>query len=137
MMRVSSILFDRTHQNTIEHISDILEVSGNGVIARKSGKYTKYFLVFDSLIPCLKSTVFTVLFCLTGNFVPVKQKALRAGCTRRNEVCYRFAVLRRRAKCSSPSRLRGGGVEVALPTLFKKMQTCDAHPEGWACNWLF
>lgn len=52
MMRVSSILFDRTHQNTIEHISDILEVSGNGVIARKSGKYTKYFLVFDSLIPC-------------------------------------------------------------------------------------
>lgn len=62
MMRVSSILFDRTHQNTIEHISDILEVPGNGVIARKSGKYTKYFLVFDSLIPCAKSTVFTVLF---------------------------------------------------------------------------
>ena len=72
---------------------------------------------FDSLIPCLKSTVFTVLFCLTGNFVPVKQKALRAGCTRRNEVCYRFAVLRRRAKCSSPSRLMGGGVEAGLPTL--------------------
>ena len=117
MMSVSSILFDRTHQNTIDHISDILEVSGNGVIARKSGKYTKYFLVFDSLIPCLKSTVFTVLFCLTGNFVPVKQKALRAGCTRRNEVCYRFAVLRRRAKCSSPSRLMGGGVEAGLPTL--------------------
>ena len=31
---------------------------------------------------------------------------------------YRFAVLRRRAKWTSPSRVRGKGVEVGLPTLF-------------------
>ena len=68
-----------------------------------------------------KSVGMAVFSCRIGNFVSYTIKMLRKDAhshVRKMLLCNRA----RRAKCSSPSRLRGWGVDVGLPTLFYRAQ---------------
>lgn len=60
-------------------------------------------------------------FYIIGNFdkFPIIQKALRAGCARRNKEILPLCGIAAARKVDKPlKRVRGRGVEVGLPTLF-------------------
>ena len=61
-----------------------------------------------------------VFICIIGNFdkFPIIQKALRAGCARRNKEILPLCGIAAARKVYKPFKIEGRGVEVGLPTLF-------------------